>query len=56
MSLRKITQHATHATYRWVPIQSWDRTWTDEELYKKYSLTETEIAYIESLIRPMDLD
>ena len=56
VSLRKITQHATHATYRWVPIQSWDRTWTDEELYKKYSLTETEIAYIESLIRPMDLD
>ena len=43
-------------TLLWVPLQSWDRTWTDEELYKKYSLTETEIAYIESLIRPMDLD
>ncbi len=29
VSLRKITQHATHSTYSWVPLQAWDRTWTD---------------------------
>jgi len=28
--------------------------WTDEELYKKYSLTEAEISFIESKIRPME--
>lgn len=55
VSLRKITQHATHSTYKWVPIQTWDRTWTDAELYAKYGLTDDEIAYIESMIRPMDL-
>lgn len=55
VSLRKITQHATHATYSWVPIQAWDRTWTDAELYAKYGLTSEEIAYIESTIRPMEL-
>jgi site-specific DNA-methyltransferase (adenine-specific) len=53
VSLRKITQHATHSTYAWVPMQSWNRTWTDAELYKKYKLTKDEIAFIESMIRPM---
>lgn len=55
VSLRKITQHATHSTYRWVPIQSWDRPWTDADLYAKYGLASDEIAFIESLIRPMEL-
>lgn len=55
VSLRKITQHATHSTYTWVPIQAWDRTWTDEALYEKYELTAEEIAFIESTIRPMEL-
>jgi site-specific DNA-methyltransferase (adenine-specific) len=54
ISLRKITQHAGRATYTWVPQQSWDREWTDRELYKKYKLTKVEIAFIESMIRPMD--
>jgi site-specific DNA-methyltransferase (adenine-specific) len=55
VSLRKITQHATHSTYQWVPMQPWDREWTDTELYEKYGLTEAEISYIESRIRPMVL-
>lgn len=54
VSLRKISQHATHSTYSWVPIQAWDRHWTDEELYKKYGISSDESAYIEQLIRPMD--
>ena len=54
VSLRKITQHATRSTYTWVPQQAWDRTWTDEALYKKYDLTEGDIAFIESTVKPMD--
>jgi site-specific DNA-methyltransferase (adenine-specific) len=54
VSLRKITQHATRSTYTWVPQQSWDRAWTDGELYKKYNLTKGDIAFIESRIRPME--
>lgn len=53
VSLRKISQHATHSTYRWVPMQKWDRVWTDATLYKKYDITESEQTYIESMIRPM---
>lgn len=53
VSLRKITQDATHSTYKWVPLQSWDTTWTDADLYAKYSIDEGEQAFIESMIRPM---
>jgi site-specific DNA-methyltransferase (adenine-specific) len=53
VSLRKITQHATRSTYKWVPQQSWDCIWTDKELYKKYGLTKDDIAFIESRVRSM---
>jgi site-specific DNA-methyltransferase (adenine-specific) len=51
VSLRKITQHATRSTYSWVPVQAWDRQWTDAELYKKYGITADEQGYIESRIK-----
>lgn len=53
VSLRKLTQDALRPMYKWVPVQTWDRKWTDEMLYEKYGLTEDEISYIESVIRPM---
>ena len=37
-----------------VPLQDFSHPWTDEMLYKKYGLTEEEIAFIESMIRPME--
>lgn len=55
VSLRKITQHATRSTYTWIPMQDFSEPWTDEKLYKKYGLTDDEIAFIESMIRPMDV-
>ena len=54
VSLRKITQHALRSTYSWVPQQTWDQNWTDEVLYKRYEITNDEIAFINSMIRPMD--
>jgi site-specific DNA-methyltransferase (adenine-specific) len=39
-----------------VPKQKWTKQWTDEALYKKYGITEEEIAFIETLVRPMELD
>jgi len=55
VSLRKITQHALHSTYAWVPMQTWNNTWGDEELYAKYGITHQEQAYIESQVRSMNL-
>lgn len=51
---RKITQDALRSTYTWVPQQTWTKTWTDELLYEKYGITKKEVAFIESMIRPMD--
>jgi site-specific DNA-methyltransferase (adenine-specific) len=52
--LKKNTQHATRNVYSFVPMQDFSKPWTDEELYAKYGLNEEEIAFIESMIRPME--
>ena len=40
--------------FYFLPLQDFSKAWTDEELYAKYGLTEDEIAFIESMIRPME--
>ena len=37
-----------------IPLQDFSHPWTDEMLYKKYGLTDEEIGFIESMIRPME--
>ena len=54
--LIKNTPDATQRVYSFVPIQDFSEPWTDEKLYAKYGLTDDEIAFIESMIRPMELD
>ena len=51
---KKNTQNAAKGVYEFVPLQDFSKPWTDEELYKKYNLSEDEIAFIESMIRPME--
>ncbi len=46
--------HITKSTFQFVPIQDFSHPWTDEMLYRKYNLTEEEIEFIESMIRPME--
>lgn len=53
VSLRKPSQDVFRSMYRWVPIQAWDRTWTDADLYAKYGIGKDEQTFIESMIRPM---
>ncbi len=48
--LKKITQNTTSKSYEFVPMQNFSKPWTDEELYKKYELTQNEINYIESSV------
>ena len=54
MGLKKITQDATKAVYQFVPMQEFSKPWTDDELYKKYNLTQEEIDFIESMICPLE--
>lgn len=37
-----------------IPLVDFTHPWTDEMLYKKYNLTQSEIDFIESMIRPME--
>ena len=49
-----VSPDVSQRTFTLVPLQDFSKPWTDEELYKKYGLTEDEIAFIESMIRPME--
>ena len=47
-------QHLSADKFRFVPLQDFTKPWTDAELYAKYGLTDEEIAFIESMIKPME--
>lgn len=53
--LKKITQGAYKGVYQYVPMQDFSEIWNDAKLYEKYSLTKDEIVFIESMVRPMDV-
>jgi hypothetical protein len=54
--LHKPSQDTTRKVYTFVPTQKWTKRWTDTELYAKYGLSAKEIAFVEKLVRPMNLD
>jgi site-specific DNA-methyltransferase (adenine-specific) len=54
--LKKNTQHAPRSVYSIVPMQDFSEPWTDEKLYAKYGITAEEQAFIESMIRPMEVE
>ena len=53
--LKKNSQNAAKGVYALVPQQDFSKPWTDEELYAKYHISDEEQAFINSLIRPMDI-
>jgi len=55
LALVKITQNTMKKAYSFVPLQDFTEPWTDEKLYAKYDLTANEIAFIESMVRPMEV-
>lgn len=64
VSILKTSQNVTQIVYGFVPVQDFTATsdihWNkavseiDDQLYAKYGLTEEEIAFIESVIKPME--
>jgi site-specific DNA-methyltransferase (adenine-specific) len=54
--LHKPSQDTTRKVYTFVPTQTWDRKWTDSDLYAKYGISQSEIDFIEKVVRPMDLN
>ena len=56
VAIRKQDQGASKAVYHYVPLLDFNIKWTDEDLYLKFGLSEEEISFIESTIKPMDLN
>lgn len=56
VSLTMFSHHITRSGYVFVPVQDFSNAWTDEALYAKYKLTKQEIDFIESMIRPIELN
>ena len=64
LGVKKVTQHNPKDTWEFVPLQDFtdrsDIDWSksvaeiDQQLYRKYNLNNSEIAFIESMIKPME--
>ena len=63
LSIPKVTQNDNKPVWKYVPLQDFtpasDIDWTqpisaiDRQLYRKYGLTDAEIAFIESHVKEM---
>jgi site-specific DNA-methyltransferase (adenine-specific) len=53
VSLRKVAQHNKVENFKFVPNVPLDRIWTDDDLFKRYGLSKSDISFIESMIREM---
>lgn len=56
MSLIKNTQNISKGCFAFVPVQDLTEKWTDGILYEKYSIDSDEVAFIESMIKPLAED
>ncbi len=54
ISLTLSSMNITKDNFQFLPHLDFSKPWTDEELYAKYGLDDDEIAFIESMIRPME--
>ncbi len=64
LGILKVTQNNPRETWQFVPLQDFtdksDIDWSksvkeiDQQLYEKYGLDEAEVAFIESIIKPME--
>ena len=48
------SQDISREKFLFVPQEDYSKEWTDEALYEKYGLNDEEVAFIDSMIRPMN--
>ena len=49
LSLRKISQHTSAFTCKWIPLPTLNKEWNDEEVYKYFKLSEDEKKLIKEI-------
>ena len=50
------SHHLTKSAYAFVPVLDMSERWTDPNLYERYGVTQEEVDFIDSAIRPMQMD
>lgn len=53
---RKVTQDLVPERFRFAPMMDMTRSWSDEELYDHFGLTDEEREYVESTIQPREVN
>ncbi len=48
------TGHFLLKDFGFLPMKDFSEPWDDAKLYRKYKLTKEEVAFIESMIKPME--
>ena len=56
VAIKTSTQDTPPRAYGYVPVQDFSRPWTEEQLYKKYGITQREREAIEAAVSPMELE
>jgi site-specific DNA-methyltransferase (adenine-specific) len=56
VGLVKNTQDTTKDRFSFAPLLPMTEEWTDKKLYIHFGLSENEIDFIESMVRPMELN
>jgi site-specific DNA-methyltransferase (adenine-specific) len=56
MSQFMYSHHLTKSAYSFVPVLDLNEEWTDEKLFKRFEFTADEVTFIESKIRPFDIN
>lgn len=54
VGVKKNDQGAASGVYQYVPLQDFSKPWTDQELYEKYGLDQSEIDFIENNVESME--
>lgn len=50
------SMNISRSNFRFVPFMDYTKEWSDEELYLHFGLTDDEIAFVDGMIRPMEID
>ena len=51
LGLRKISQHISEKTCKWIPIVPFDRVWTDEEVNKHFNIPNNLISLVDEYVK-----
>ena len=54
LSFNRIQKNLSRTTFDLIPLEDFEKDWSDKKLYKKYNLNSNEIDFIENKIKTMD--